>query len=136
MVERVERGMNYQNAWNCTDCPQDYGPDGCPAWWEYDEVNNEGRFRIITGCGLKLLPEMLRMTAKASHIAAETADKASKQTEIMCRLFVKIVVDHMGIDPERLAHLIPVKETRDALPAPSERPDVGHGDGPPSGGDS
>ena len=136
MVEKINLGKNYRNAFKCDECPQSYEEDGCPAWLTYDEVDTRGMRREILGCGIAIIPHLILQNMKASDRATETVDKSRTQVEVMCQLFTEIVVDHMGIDPQRLAQLIPVKEVRDALPAPSERPDVGHGDGPPGGGDS
>jgi len=136
MIEKINHGKNFQNAFKCDSCPQSYEEDGCPAWMVYDEIHTDGMRREVSGCGVAIIPHLILQNSKASDRAAETADKASTQVEVMSRLFVDIVVEHAWLDPARVLELMPVQEARDALPASSERPNIGHGDGPPPGGDT
>lgn len=135
MIEKINHGKNFQNAFKCDACPQSYEEDGCPAWMVYDEIHTDGMRREVSGCGIAIIPHLLLQNMRASDRATETFDKTNRKVGILCRLFVEIIPE-LGIDPRRIIELIPVKEVLDALPASCEQPDVGDGKRPPSGGDS
>jgi len=74
-IEKVNLGKNYENAFNCKECPQSAEEDGCPAWWSYVVENiREGKLKEISGCGFALALDLLVSNSEASDRVTKTFD--------------------------------------------------------------
>lgn len=71
----TDRRVRYRNAFKCAKCPNSNGEDGCPAWWEYPNAQNQ----IVKACAFdqKVLMNFLLSAMHESHCAAASADKAT-----------------------------------------------------------
>ena len=53
--------MNYQNAFNCKNCPERDDELGCPLWWEIiEEEEFTKRVRVTKICGLAHIPAIFK----------------------------------------------------------------------------
>ena len=67
---------NYQNAFNCKNCPESNGANGCPMWWETIATNlATEQTKIVKGCGYAQLPTFLIEIIKAANRPAEELGK-------------------------------------------------------------
>ena len=62
---------NYENAFDCEDCPEANTKKGCPAWVEYSATNGKEE-KIVKGClGQELIPVLVNVIRAANGPAAE-----------------------------------------------------------------
>lgn len=105
--------MKFENAWNCKECPQSHGPDGCPAWVELDHTNFQtGEVKKSSSCLLPLLPQMNLEVIKASNRAASVLE--SWRNAHIERLDALLNIAQMpGITPEMLRDFLDARTVPD-----------------------
>ena len=70
--------MQFNNAFNCKNCPESNSqPDGCPAWIELIEKNDKGDIRVNKNCLLLYGPELIMMLIKSNDVTTENVVKTN-----------------------------------------------------------
>ncbi len=70
--------MQFNNAFNCKNCPESNSqPNGCPAWIELIENNNKGDARINKNCLLLYSTELIMMLIRSNDITTENVVKTN-----------------------------------------------------------
>jgi len=69
--------MNYENAFNCKDCPQCNTSKGCPDWLELIEEDDSGKVRIKKMCGRVYEKYFWINVTKALAILTENVSKTN-----------------------------------------------------------
>jgi len=67
--------MNYENAFNCKDCPESNGKKGCPAWLDIIEENDKGEIRATKTCLLTYMPQFIKMLTRSDNRVTENVSK-------------------------------------------------------------
>ncbi len=89
---------NYKNAFRCKKCPESASEKGCPLWWEVILTNETGETKITKGCGYRILPEMLVLTAKqAMHTTYAAYDMRNKVVKNVSKV-ITAVKDQLKLD--------------------------------------
>ncbi len=84
--------MSYANAFNCKECPQSNGPQGCPVWWEMIEIlPGGGGQQIKKDCGWRILPFMFVDAMKVQETATITMNELRNSGQKMENLFAEAI---------------------------------------------
>jgi len=71
------KNINYENAFNCKNCPQCNTSKGCPAWLEMIEEDDKGNKRIIKMCDRVYEKYFWINVTKALAILTENVSKTN-----------------------------------------------------------
>ncbi len=73
--------MNYAHAFECSECPESNGKNGCPMWWEFlakDAGASQPELKKM--CGYQALPTFLTEVISASNRPAAAIESMRNET--------------------------------------------------------